>query len=55
MRHFNQENRHEIKDAYLGIWATVLYTDAETFGELSRCGFYIVDMSAEVWTMRRAA
>ena len=55
MRHFDQKNRHQIKDAYLGIWATVLFSDAETFSELSRCGFYLVDMSSEVWTMRRAA
>jgi hypothetical protein len=55
MRHFDRKNRHEIKDAYRDIWATVLSSDAETFGELSRCGFYLVDMSSEVWTMCRAA
>jgi len=55
MRHFNQENRHEIKDARFGSWATVLSSDSETFSELSRNGFHLVDMSGEVWTLRRAA
>jgi hypothetical protein len=55
MRHFNQKNRHEIKDNHRDIWATVLFSDAETFSELSRRGFYLVDMRGEVWTMRRAA
>jgi len=55
MRHFNWQNRHEIKDAHRGVWATVLSSDFETFGELSRNGFYLVDMSSDVWTMRRAA
>ena len=53
MRHFNQQNRHKIKDSASEIWATVLYTDFETFGELSRNGFYLVDMRGEIWTMRR--
>jgi len=55
MRHFNLQNRHEITDAKLCIWATVLSSDSETFSELSRNGFFLVDMSGEVWTMRRAA
>jgi hypothetical protein len=55
MRHFNRQNCHKIKDAYLDLWATVLFSDFETFGELSRNGFYLVDMSSEIWTMRRAA
>ena len=45
MRHFDHQNRHEIKDADGSLWATVLFTDFETFGELSRRGFYLVDMS----------
>ena len=53
MRHFNQRNRHEIKDTDGGLWATLICTDFETFGELSRRGFYLVDMVGEVWTMRR--
>jgi hypothetical protein len=54
MRHFNVQNRHEIRDAKPGTWATVLSTDFETFGELSRNGFHLIDMSGEIWTMRRS-
>jgi hypothetical protein len=53
VRHFDHQNRHEIKDTDGSLWATVLFTDFETFSELSRRGFYLVDMSSEVWTMRR--
>ncbi len=53
MRHFNPQNRHQIQDAKPGTWATVLSSDFETFSELSRRGFYLVDMGAELWTMRR--
>lgn len=53
MRHFTPQNRHEIKDARPGTWATVLSSDFETFSELSRNGFYLVEMSGEVWTLRR--
>ena len=55
MRHFNRQNRHEIKDTSLGLWATVHASDAETFSELSRNGFHLVDMSGEIWTLRRTA
>ena len=55
MRHFDHQNRDEIKDTDGSVWATVLFTDFETFSELSRRGFYLVDMSSEVWTMRRDA
>jgi hypothetical protein len=55
MRHFNLQNLHEITDANPGMWATVLSSDSETFSELSRNRFHLVDMSGEVWTMRRAA
>jgi len=55
MRHFNLQNRHEIPESRLGAWATVHSNDTETFSELSRNGFHLVDMSGEVWTMRRAA
>jgi hypothetical protein len=55
MRHFTSENRHEIKDARPGTWATVLSSDFETFSELSRNGFYLVEMSGEIWTLRRCA
>jgi hypothetical protein len=55
MRHFTPHNRHEIRDAQPGTWATVLSSDFETFSELSRNGFYLVEMSGEVWTLRRCA
>jgi hypothetical protein len=53
MRHFNQQNRHQITDAMLCTQATVVSNDSETFSELSRNGFYLVDMSGRIWTMRR--
>ena len=53
MRHFDHQNRHEIKDANGGLWATFLFTDFETFAELSRHGFFVVDMSSELWATRR--
>ncbi len=53
MRHFDLKNRHEIKDAKPDILATVRSSDSETFSELSRNGFHLVEMSGEVWTMRR--
>jgi hypothetical protein len=55
MRHFNLQNLHEITDANLDMWTTVLSSDSETFSELSRNRFHLVDMSGEVWTIRRAA
>jgi hypothetical protein len=55
MRHFTSTNRHEIKDATHGAVATVLAGDWETFSELSHYGFQLVDMSGELWVMRRDA
>ena len=55
MRHFNRTNRHEIKDTYFGLWATVLSSDIETFSELTRNGFHLIDMSGNLWTLRRSA
>jgi len=55
MRHFTPQNRHEIRDAQPGTWATVLSGDFETFSELSRNGFYLVEMCGEAWTLRRCA
>jgi len=55
MRHFTSTNRHEIKDATHGTVATVLSSDWETFSELSRHGFQLIDMSGQLWTMRRDA
>jgi hypothetical protein len=54
MQHFNVRNLHQIRDAGPRAWATVLANDFETFSELSRCGFHLVDMSGGIWTMRRA-
>jgi hypothetical protein len=55
MQHYNPQNQHEIKDAKPGTWATVRFGDMVTFSELSRNGFYLVEMSGEVWTLRRCA
>jgi hypothetical protein len=43
----------EIREAKPGTWATVVFSDFDTFSKLSRNGLYLVDMSGEVWTMRR--
>jgi hypothetical protein len=53
MQHFHSGNLHQIKDALPGAWATVSASDAVTISELARCGFHLVDMSGEVWTMLR--
>jgi len=53
MRHFNVQNRDKIRDSTPGTWATVLFSDVETRSELSRNGFYLVEMSGELWTFRR--
>jgi hypothetical protein len=54
MQHFHVGNRHQIKDAPPNTWATVHCRDVVTMSELARRGFHLVDMSGEVWTMRRA-
>jgi hypothetical protein len=53
MQHFHMGNRHQIKDAPPNTWATVHCRDVVTMSELARRGFHLVDMSGEVWTMRR--
>jgi hypothetical protein len=53
MQHFHAGNRHKIKDAPPNSWATVHCRDLVTRSELARRGFHLVDMSGEVWTMRR--
>ncbi len=53
MQHFNPQNLHEIRDAKPGTWASVLFGDLQTLGELSRNGFYLVEMNGEVWVLRR--
>jgi len=55
MRHFDLQNRHEIADASPCLLATVDAGDSETFSELSRNAFHLIDMSGDVWMMRRAA
>ena len=54
MRHFTTQNLHLIKDAPPRTWATVDSDDVETFSELSRCGFHLVDMRGPRWVMIRA-
>ena len=53
MQHFHVGNRHQIKDAPPNTWATVNCRDVVTMSELARRGFHLVDMSGEVWAMRR--
>jgi hypothetical protein len=53
MQHFSRQNRHEIRETKPGTWATVLFGDLETLSELSRNGFYLVEMSSDLWTLRR--
>lgn len=54
MRHFNAQNLHQIKDAEPRTLATVDSDDDETFSELSRRGFHLIDMRGTRWVMRRA-
>ncbi|MGC2785690.1 MAG: hypothetical protein WA397_18040 [Roseiarcus sp.] len=51
--HFHAGNLDRIKDAPPNAWATVHRLDEMTMSELARRGFHLVDMSGEVWTMRR--
>lgn len=53
MPHFDLQNIEQIKDAEPCSWATVRADDATTFSELVRRGFHLVDMSGEIWTLRR--
>jgi hypothetical protein len=52
-QHFDLQNLDQIRDAEPHSWATVRASDVATFSELARRGFHLVDMSGEVWTMRR--
>jgi hypothetical protein len=54
MQHFHAGNLYQIKDAPPNTWATVAASDTVTISELARRGFHLVDMSGDVWTMRRA-
>ena len=51
--HFHAGNLDRIKDAPANAWATVHCLDEMTMSELARRGFHLVDMSGDVWTMRR--
>ena len=51
--HFHAGNLDRIKDAPPNALATVHCRDEMTMSELARRGFHLVDMSGEVWTMRR--
>jgi hypothetical protein len=53
MQHFHAGNRHQIKDTRPNTSATVHRRDVVTMSELARHGFHLIDMSGEVWTMRR--
>ena len=52
--HFHAGNLERIKDAPPNATAAVHRRDVVTMSELARRGFHLVDMSGEVWTMRRA-
>ncbi len=54
MQHFDCGNLDQIRDSEPNTWATVHSSDVSTFSELVRRGFHLIDMSGEVWTMRRA-
>jgi hypothetical protein len=51
--YFHAGNLDRIKDAPPNALATVHCLDEMTMSELARRGFHLVDMSGEVWTMRR--
>ena len=52
-QHFDLRNLEQIRDAAPHSCVTVLASDIATFSELARRGFHLIDMSGEVWTMRR--
>jgi hypothetical protein len=51
--YFHAGNLDRIKDAPPNATAAVHRHDIITMSELARRGFHLVDMSGEVWTMRR--
>jgi hypothetical protein len=53
MQHFNLQTLEQIKDTEPYSWATVRGDDVATFSEMVRCGFHLVDMSGEIWLLRR--
>jgi hypothetical protein len=52
--YFHPGNLDRIKDAPPNASATVHCDDVMTMSELARRGFHLVDMSEEVWLLRRA-
>jgi hypothetical protein len=54
MQHFDLKNLEKIQDARPQSWATVHSSDVTTFSELVRNGFHLIDMTGEIWTLRRA-
>ena len=54
MQHYDGQNLHKIRDAQPSSLATVRANDVSTLAELMRRGFHLIDMSGEVWTLRRA-
>ena len=51
---FHAGNLDRIRDSPPNASATVHRDDVVTISELTRRGFYLVDMSGEIWTMRRS-
>jgi hypothetical protein len=51
---FHAGNLDRIKDTPPNASATVHRHDVMTMSELARRGFHLIDMSGEIWTMRRA-
>ncbi len=51
--YYHAGNLDRIRDAPPRATAAVERHDITTMSELARRGFHLVDMSGEVWTMRR--
>ena len=51
---FHAGNLDRIRDAPPNATAAVHCDDVMTMSELARRGFHLIDMSGEIWTMRRA-
>ena len=51
--YYHAGNLDRIRDAPPQATAAVHRQDVTTMSELARRGFHLVDMSGEVWTMRR--
>jgi hypothetical protein len=51
---FHAGNLERIRDMPPNASARVHREDVMTISELTRRGFHLIDMSGEIWTMRRA-